>query len=267
MQIKPSDYVAVSDITCEAIHAAVVKCFEAAGGHANDEQGIYGENGGADGLCISVSSGNILWGGQHSCKRQLTLQQLFTATNSIRWPDWAVDIRLDVDCVYFTDAVSKFQMFIAPGLNKPDWAGDGISENLAGTVLAVRLCNPVSDATIRPAPELTWYDWSADKPRELPPVGAVCEVLTVSGHWEQCKILDASIGVQAACVTLCGGGYVSVLWGEKFRPANYGQRKAELARERIIAAAEKVIKTTSSAVDNVALTALYEAGLLRERAV
>jgi len=39
--IQPGDYVAVLDITSEAVHAAVVKCFEAAGGRKDDEFANY----------------------------------------------------------------------------------------------------------------------------------------------------------------------------------------------------------------------------------
>lgn len=88
--IKSGDYVLTSDITSEAVHEWVVKAFVAAGGVNADLYARYEDKPKWNKLglrdCGSVSLGRTI--GVPS-ERQLTLQQLFTATNGIKWPDGA----------------------------------------------------------------------------------------------------------------------------------------------------------------------------------
>lgn len=225
--IQPGDYVAVSDITCEAIHAAVVKCFEAAGAEKTTDIGLWREKGGT-GLYI-FNSNRIGWGGISSCKRQLTLQQLFTATNSIRWPDWATDIRTNscASICYFTDGEAKFQYI---GESSFDHDSQSYADEI---VLAVRPCSTVSDSELRPAPELGWYDWSADSARELPPVGAECAINYNDKDWFDC-IFRGQTRQGMYIVEWLGGGVDSFGSLSKFRPANYEKFKSDLERNRAI---------------------------------
>lgn len=247
--IAPGDYVAVSDITSEAVHAAVVECFKAAGGTASRSTGVYNQYY-PETLGLGWDDQRSIMWLKTSAKRQLTLQQLFTATNSISWPAWAVDIRLCGNKIWFYGGAGKHQIIIGD----PNAV---VAPNVP-LILAIR----EDYSTVRPAPETGWFDWSAGKPRELPPVGTVCDYHKVTGDYIACLVL-ATNG-KNAWIKIANGQYYTVDDARFFRPANYTERKADLERDRTIKAAENIIKTTSSAIDNVALTALYDAGLLRE---
>lgn len=252
--IKPGDYVAVEDITCEAIHAAVVKCFEAAGGVKNPIYGNYSDSKlkGNIFLIFDPDDNELVHGGKGEyAKRRLTLQQLFTATNSIRWPDWAHRVELYHNAVFFRGA-GKFEAIVgnlALEFEEPP------------VTLATR--STVSDAELRPTPELGWYDWSADRARELPPVGEVVGYMGLM--WDDC-IVVAYDGTLAILKNNCT--YLAARIHE-MRPANYSKRKADLERDRIIAAAIDVLKATGKWAEpndecHELLIALYEAGMLRE---
>lgn len=226
--IAPGDYVAVSDIKCEAIHAAVVKCFEAAGYKLYEGHKIGTLRG--IGLGISEYLNTIESLGASVVKRQLTLQQLFTATNSIRWPDWANSVSVCGNCVAFVGCSQRATIvgYLSEFKCRAPWEQ---------RIIATR--NTVSDAELRPAPELHWYDWSADKPRELPPVGTECLVVFDQPlkKWFKAKILSHE-GGQTVGRWLEGSktgalfDYCSDM--HKFRPANYEQRKADLALDQLV---------------------------------
>lgn len=94
MKIEKGHYVPKELITSEAIHKLVVMCFEAAGGVNDGVLGQYSEvNSNFEGLCITFND-FIVWG-KIGCSKPLTLQQLLTAENSIQWPEWANEIRLN----------------------------------------------------------------------------------------------------------------------------------------------------------------------------
>jgi hypothetical protein len=100
MKIQKGHYVPKELITSEAIHEAVVKCFVAAG--FKDDRPEYGdyESKSGTGLCVS-DSGRFICGGTISCKNPLTLQQLFTAENGLKWPDFAEGIAANDHSVWF----------------------------------------------------------------------------------------------------------------------------------------------------------------------
>jgi len=100
--IKKGDFVAVELITSAAIHEAVVKVFVAAGFYREKTRGVYPCEY-PESLGLSIDSvGSVCWGiGGGSAKNPLTLQQLFTAENGLKWPSFATEIRTDDNAVWF----------------------------------------------------------------------------------------------------------------------------------------------------------------------
>lgn len=99
MKIEKGHYVPKELITSEAIYKLVVMCFEAAGGKVKNEVGQYfGVN---SLICkgLGLYSKNIIvWYDNQKDnidEKPLTLQELLTAENSIQWPEWADEIRLN----------------------------------------------------------------------------------------------------------------------------------------------------------------------------
>jgi hypothetical protein len=102
MKIEKGHYVPKELITSEAIHEAVVKAFVAAGFVKHEDFGNYNQ---ATFTALSTdSNGIICW----SCRDgdPLTIQQLFTAENGLKWPDRADQIKTDDHCVWF-DGVGR----------------------------------------------------------------------------------------------------------------------------------------------------------------
>lgn len=100
MKIEKGHYVPKELITSEAIYKLVVMCFEAAGANKNPAWGNYDgkDEGGNDCIIFDIDTGTLIWHKRkdyYYCKHPLTLQELLTAENSIQWPEWAVEIRLN----------------------------------------------------------------------------------------------------------------------------------------------------------------------------
>lgn len=126
MKIQKGHYVPKELITSEAIHEAVVKCFVEAG--FSDKRPNFGKNGraceGDDGLGICNRHGKpfIMWGIKGcSVDEPLTLQQLFTAENSIAWPDFAISSQANDTAVWFDDGKQPKEQFKLISSVKSHW--------------------------------------------------------------------------------------------------------------------------------------------------
>lgn len=122
MKIQKGHYVPKELITSEAIHEAVVKCFVAAG--FSDDRPVFGRQGeyvsSYAGLGI-FKDGGICWLTSGSAEELLTLQQLFTADNSLFWPEWSRYIVCNDFSVYFSEDATdgKFEFIHGCTYGKP----------------------------------------------------------------------------------------------------------------------------------------------------
>jgi hypothetical protein len=109
---------------------------------------------------------------------------------------------------------------------------------------------------IVPAPTKPWFEAG-----ELPKAGTKCMCYFDDGRecWHKCIFIgsiDSEMANGYLAVSLIGKHELKLVWANSFAPIKTDKEKA-------IQAADAVIRKTSSAVDDVALNALYDAGLLR----
>jgi hypothetical protein len=116
MKITKNHYIPKSLITSEAIHNAVVAAFVSAEFTKEKGFGDYGtlRHGPSSGVGLD-SDGALMCLGlleNGTARTPLTLQQLFTTENGLKWPDWAVDIReMPSGDIIFTDGKSNLALF------------------------------------------------------------------------------------------------------------------------------------------------------------
>lgn len=220
MRIEKGDYIAKEDITSEAIHALVVKCFEAAGFKKPEKSGNFKAflN---DGLCV-CPDGEVMWGANgYSAKRRLTLQQLLTAENSIKWPDWAVDVQLVAGASMFTD-------------------GNEIAERVAGGC-TIKYPSGIDDCKIlatRAKPEQGWFDYNIHKAINPAPTGTKLIVDCLDKGWRHAVVIGSF--ERWSWLDIDGIGLDTVdLW--RIKPIDHATRKQDQERQEFVEKASEIV--------------------------
>ena len=245
MRIEKGDYIAKEDITSEAIHALVVKCFEAAGATKRGKFGNMPIPDGRIGLAVQ-SDGDIAWAICESGRRRLTLQQLLTAENSIQWPDWAVDIRVISGAPRFTDGKTRAQGLL----------GGWITDFSAGFDWHPTLAT-------RTNPEQGWYDYDKQIPvgSELPPAASECQytIGTGFGGFKNCHFIGKN-SLGSLVIELPDGVFKCYHRHQvNFRPLDWNRRQDQ-ERQEFVDKYMNVAKQAKPECDVEFAQALFDAG-------
>lgn len=242
MKIEKGHYVPKELITSEAIHDAVIAAFVAAGfKDARPKFANFGDSSCHEGIGVHLD-GDIVW---VKCPRNpLTLQELFTAENGLKWPEWAESIKANKDAVWFDGA----DFYKSISVRKLGWReSDAIT-------IATRQ-QPKKD----PQPDCDWWDCELGKAVGPAPIGERVLVDCTGGsfkkavviglfeRWNWCDIEDLGIHTVDFCNVM---------------PLDHETRKSDRERKRFVVDAAMEVAVDAHMTEDI-LSSLYDAGFLK----